>query len=97
MSKAITQVENYIENVSKYADSVRSYLKDDHKIDLKVLRPRGIILAGNTQKFDSQKEKDDFRLLSQGLKNIIVVTYDELLIRLQNYIKVLEGLKWPSR
>ncbi|MHB1330929.1 MAG: Shedu immune nuclease family protein, partial [Minisyncoccota bacterium] len=93
MSKAITQVENYIENVSKHADAVRSYLKDEHKIDLKVVKPRGIILAGNTQKFNIQKEKDDFRLLSQGLKNITIVTYDELLVRLQNYIKVLESFK----
>lgn len=93
MSKAISQVENYIENISKHADAVRSYLKDEHKIDLKVVKPRGIILAGNTQKFTTQKEKDDFRLLSQGLKNITIVTYDELLVRLQNYIKVLESFK----
>lgn len=93
MSKAISQVENYIEKLSKHADAVRSYLKDEHKIDLKVLRPRGIILAGNTQGFTLQKEKDDFRLLSQGIKNIAFVTYDELLMRLENYIKILESFK----
>ncbi len=93
MSKAITQVENYIENVSKHADAVRSFLKDEHNIDLKVLKPRGIILAGNTQIFQTQKEKDDFRLLSQGLKNISIVTYDELLVRLENYTKVLASFK----
>lgn len=58
------------------------------------LRPRGVILAGNTEQFgDDKKIADDFRLLSQGLKNINVVTYDELLIRLQNYIAVLTELK----
>ncbi len=93
MTKAITQVENYIENISKHSDQIRSYLKDEHNIDLKVLRPRGIILAGNTRGFSSQKEKDDFRLLSQGLKNITIVTYDELMIRLKNYIKVLESFR----
>lgn len=97
MSKALIQVENYIENVSKNADAIRSYLKDEHKIDLKVLRPRGIILAGNTRKLETQKEKDDFRLLSQGLKNITIVTYDELLVRLENYIKVLEGFKHDKK
>ena len=38
----------------------------------------------------TQKQKDDFRLLSQSIKNIMFVTYDELLSRLSNYIGVLE-------
>lgn len=90
LSKAIIQVENYLSNVSTHRDPIRSYLKDTHSIDLQVLKPRGIILAGDTGKFTTQKEKDDFRLLSHSLKNITVVTYDELLTRLKNYIKILE-------
>lgn len=90
VSKALIQTENYIENVSKHADSVRSYILDTHNINLKVVRPRGIILAGDARKFGEQKQKDDFRLLTQASKNIIFLTYDELLSRLENYIKVLE-------
>jgi Domain of unknown function (DUF4263) len=90
ISKAIIQVENYISNVTKHGDTVRSYILDNHKIDLKVVRPRGIILAGSASQFTEQKQKDDFRLLSQGLKNLAIVTYDELLTRLKNYIEVLE-------
>ncbi len=90
ISKAIIQVENYIENVSKNAESVRGYLKDKYKIDLKVVRPRGIILAGESQGFNDQKQKDDFRLLTLASRNIIFLTYDELVTRLENYIQVLE-------
>lgn len=90
ISKAVVQVENYISNVTKFGDAVRSYILESHKIDLKVVRPRGIILAGNASQFTDQKQKDDFRLLSQGLKNLTIVTYDELLTRLKNYIEVLE-------
>jgi hypothetical protein len=93
MAKAVIQAENYIANVSKHSDAVRNYLLDEHKISLQVLRPRGIILAGDARKFTTQKEKDDFRLLCHGLKNITVLTYDELLNRLTNYIKVLEDFK----
>ena len=57
---------------------------------LKVVRPRGIILAGESGIFLTQKQKDDFRLLTQASKNIIFVTYDELVTRLENYIEVLE-------
>jgi Domain of unknown function (DUF4263) len=90
ISKAIVQVENYIATVTAHGDAVRSYILDNHKMDLKVVRPRGIILAGNASQFTEQKQKDDFRLLSQGLKNLTIVTYDELLTRLKNYIEVLE-------
>ena len=91
ISKAIIQVENYLEQVQAHQDAIRSYLLDRKKLNLKVLRPRGIILVGNAQTLASQKEKDDFRLLSLSTKNIVFVTYDELLSRLRNYIKVLEA------
>lgn len=90
ISKAIVQVENYIEYVSKNAETVRGFIKDKFKIDLKIVRPRGIILAGESLLFTEQKQKDDFRLLTQASKNIIFVTYDELVTRLENYIGVLE-------
>jgi hypothetical protein len=90
IAKAVIQTENYIESISNNAASVRSYIFDKHKINMKVLRPRGIILAGDTRKFTDQKQNDDFRLLCLSTKNIVFVTYDELLSRLQNYIKILE-------
>jgi hypothetical protein len=91
LSKAIIQTENYIHNITKHQDSLRSFLKDRHGIEIRAVRPRGIILAGDSRKLDTPKEQDDFRLLSQGIKNITVITYDELLMRLQNYIAVLES------
>lgn len=90
LSKAIIQTENYIHNVTKHQDSLRTYLKDRHGIEIRAVRPRGIILAGDSREFNVAKQQDDFRLLSQGIKNITIVTYDELLTRLQNYITVLE-------
>src|SRR5208283_2634235 len=93
ISKAIIQVENYIENVSKHGPDISIQLRDKHKIDMQVLRPRGIIVAGNRSTLVDQKQKDDFRLLSQSLKNITVLTYDELLTRLRNYIEVLEEFR----
>jgi hypothetical protein len=93
ISKAIIQVENYIENVSLHGPEISIHLRDKHKIDMQVLRPRGIIVAGNRSTLADQKQKDDFRLLSHALKNITVLTYDELLTRLRNYIEVLEEFR----
>jgi hypothetical protein len=90
VSRAVIQVENYISYITTKAADVRNFIMDEYKIDLKVVRPRGIILVGDARALDSNKEKNDLRLLSQGLKSISIVTYDELLTRLRNYIKVLE-------
>jgi len=38
----------------------------------------------------SVKQRDVFRLLYHGLKNVMVITYDELPIRLENHINVLK-------
>lgn len=91
IAKAISQTENYLTEVDRVRDVLRSELKDKYKLELKVLRPRGIILAGNGSIIDNPKEKDDLRLLSLSLKNITIVTYDELLARLSNYIGALES------
>lgn len=91
LAKAVIQTENYIESALHHASDVRGFILDNYKINMKVIRPRGIILAGDTRRFTEQKQGDDFRLLCQSTKNIVFVTYDELLGRLQNYIKVLEA------
>lgn len=90
LAKAIIQTENYIEAINRVKDTVRSELKDKYNIDLRVLRPRGIVLAGDSKNLSTEKEKDDFRLQSQSLKNLTILTYDELLARLSNYIGALE-------
>lgn len=94
ISKAIAQVENYIHAVVEIGDKIRNRVKDKFGIELRVIKPRGIIFAGNSAEFGGDKLiQDDFRILTEGLKNISVVTYDELLIRLQNYIAALSAVK----
>jgi hypothetical protein len=95
ISRAIIQVENYLEHIANQAAEVRSFVKDNYALELKVVRPRGFILAGNSAEFSTQKQRDDFRLLSHGLKNVTVITYDELLVRLENHIRVLD--KYSSK
>ena len=95
ISRAIIQVENYLEHIANQAAEVRSFVNDKYALELKVVRPRGFILAGNSAECSAQKQRDDFRLLSHGLKNVTVITYDELLVRLENHIRVLE--KYSSK
>lgn len=89
ISKAIIQVENYIEYITNNSNTLRSYIKDNFNIDLKIIRPRGFVLAGIAN-FTKQKEKDDFRLLCQSLRNISIITYDEMENRLSNHISIIK-------
>lgn len=94
IAKAIAQVENYLQAVSDFGDDLRKKVKDGYGIELHVVKPRGIIVAGNSAQFkDNKPMQDDFGLLNQTLKNLSVVTYDELLTRLRNHITVLSGIK----
>lgn len=90
VSKALIQTENYLAFVEGQAAELRSYFLDQHRLDVKTVRPRGIVLAGDARDFTAQKQRDDFRLLCQGLKNVTILTYDELLVRLTNYVAVLQ-------
>lgn len=97
ISKAVIQTENYIDNITKQQDTLRSFLKDKHGLEIRAVRPRGIIVAGDSRTFKTPKEGVDFRLLSQGIKTLTILTYDELLTRLQNYIAVLEEFSKSSK
>jgi hypothetical protein len=53
-------------------------------VDIRVIRPRGYIVAGTSKQFETEKEMEDFRKLGSSLKNISFILYDELLERLKN-------------
>jgi len=91
MSKAISQTENYIYQLTRNSSTFR----EDYKVsniekDVKVIKPRGFIIAGNSDQLDNEKKQNDFRLLASSLKNIEIILYDELLTNLKNLIKRLE-------
>lgn len=93
IAKAIVKVENDLQAVSDAGDDLRKKVKDAYGIELHVIKPRGIIFAGNSAQFkDNKPMQDDFELLNQALTNVSVVTFDELLTRLRNHITVLSGI-----
>jgi len=84
VAQAISQIENYIDAVIRNASEyVRSVKRKKH-VDIKVIRPRGYVVAGNSKQFKTEKELEDYRKLGSSLKNINFILYDELLERLRN-------------
>lgn len=82
--KAISQIENYIEEIVRNADDYIRAVKRKKGVDVRVVRPRGYIIAGTSNQFKNKKESNDFRKLGSSLKNINFILYDELLENLKN-------------
>lgn len=98
VNKAISQVENYIDKITKNSDAIRTTLKDDEGFDFQIVRPRGIIVVGRSSDFSTtQKKANDFRLLSNGLKNVEILPFDELGQRLRNTRKSMADLSEAMR
>ncbi len=87
LAKAISQVENYIAYAERNADTLQSEIKRHKGIEVRVMKPRGIIIAGTrAQLKGSEIIEDNLRLLNNSLKNIEVILYDELLANLKNFL-----------
>jgi hypothetical protein len=82
--KAISQIENYIDEITRNADDYIRAVKRKKSVDIRVVRPRGYIVAGTSKQFKNKKESGDFRKLGCSLKNISFILYDELLENLKN-------------
>jgi hypothetical protein len=94
VSKAIAQVESYIESVTSRKADLILQIEKVTGLRLKIVKPRGIIIAGSTSEFSETPAKADFfRMLNEGLKNIEIVPYDEVARRLRNTIISIEKLE----
>jgi hypothetical protein len=89
ISPAISQCENYTDelvlNSKEYAEKIRKR----YKVPIKVIRPKGFIIAGTRKQLDTEKKQEDYRRLSRSLKNTEFILYDELLDNLKNIHKKL--------
>ena len=96
MSGAAQQVGKYIACIQRYAEEFET--KTPKKIakvipkemQLKVINPQGIIVMGDARGF-SPDQKKDFELIKRQYKHVAeIITYDDLLSRLDNMIIALK-------
>ena len=95
ISGAVQQIEKYVyclnssdkakENVSK---KLTEYLPEG--LEVKIVNPQGILLAGRSNEFNCEQQKD-FELIKRQYKHVAdIMTYDDLLFRLGNIINSLK-------
>jgi hypothetical protein len=90
LAKAISQTENYIAYAERNAASLREDIRKRKGIEIRVMKPRGFIIAGERKQLKNEIMEDNFRLLNNSMKNVEVILYDELLDNLKNFVKRLK-------
>jgi hypothetical protein len=90
ISKAISQVENYIDNATRLAPAIKENIKKHDGIEVKIVKPRGLIIAGTRNQLKDEKMEDDFKILSASMKNIEVVLFDDILNNLKSLFERIQ-------
>ncbi|MCX6743434.1 MAG: DUF4263 domain-containing protein, partial [Candidatus Parcubacteria bacterium] len=62
MAKAISQVENYIDNATRLAPAIKENIKKYNGTEVKIVKPRGIIIVGARSQLKGEKMEDDFKI-----------------------------------
>ena len=91
------QAEKYIFYLNNYGAEGERKLNEKYKdslpkdFKLKIRNPRTFILLGRSNNFDDQ-QKSDFEIIKRKYANMIdIISYDDLLNRLENIIAMLQS------
>jgi len=92
VAMVISQASDYLQKAKENGLSYSSTIKkitatEEHDgLDVNIINPRAIIVAGNSKMLNSEIKRDHFKNLRESLKDIEFVLYDELLDRLKNLL-----------
>ena len=95
ISGAIQQIEKYIfclNSSDKAKEDVSKKLTEflPAGVEVKIVNPQGVLLAGRSNEFTDEQKKD-FELIKRQYKHVAdIMTYDDLAQRLRNIIASLE-------
>ncbi|QQS36512.1 MAG: DUF4263 domain-containing protein [Ignavibacteriales bacterium] len=88
VSGAIIQVSNYKYSLSKDFYSLRS----EKLQDMETFNPQSLVIVGNIEReLIENDQKKSFELFRNELKNVQIISYDELFSKVKILIDLLEG------
>lgn len=103
LSGTIMQAEKYVFYLNKGGRELESSIKKKYNnliptdLKVKIASPKAIVLLGRDNEF-SESQQLDLEIIKRKYANIIdIVTYDDLLKRLQNVISVLRAARLSFR
>lgn len=96
LSGAIMQVEKYIFYLQKWGYQGEKYILQNRVVELancqriNLTNPKGMVIIGRSNQL-TEREKLDFEIIRRKYSNIMdIITYDDLVNRLENIIKKFE-------
>lgn len=95
LAGTVMQVEKYIFYLNKWGSKGEKVLTEKYReilpegIKINIINPSGVIIMGRENKI-LEEQKKDFEILKRKYKNIAdIITYDEIMNRLERLISVL--------
>ena len=95
LSEAVMQVEKYLFHLTKWGKTGERVIQEKRKtelppgFDIRITNPKAMLILGRDKDFD-EKQKFDFEIIKRKFANIIdIMTYDDLLHRLDNIIAMI--------
>lgn len=95
LSEAVMQVEKYLFHLSKWGQPGEHAIQEKHKselppgFELRITNPKAMVILGRNKDF-AGNQKFDFEIIKRKYANIIdIMTYDDLLRRLDNIISMI--------
>jgi len=96
LSEAVMQVEKYLFHLSKWGRAGERAIQEKRKaelpsdFDVRITNPKAMLILGRDKDFDA-KQKFDFEIIKRKYANIAdIMTYDDLLRRLDNIIAMIQ-------
>ena len=87
LSGSINQVLNYKDSLTKEYDSLVRH----SRCDFQVFEPKCVVIVGCISSLKDEEQLRSFELFRSNLKNVQIVTYDELFDKLEMLLHLLEG------
>lgn len=99
LSGTAMQVEKYIFHLNKWGQAGEMYLTEKYKdkfpsdFTIRITNPKGLLIIGKND-FESASQQSDFEVAKRHYSNLIdIITYDDLIKRLENCIQMLRVRK----
>lgn len=86
VSAAVAQVLRYRQTLTRSFDNVTSELSRQ----LTLGEPRCVVIAGDSSELTTQSMKENFELQRERIQGVTIITYDELFLRLNKLVTLLE-------
>ncbi len=99
LAGSIMQSEQYLFHLNKWGHRGEEAIQLKHQNDIppnvsiKIVNPKAMVILGRSENFN-EKQQFDFEIIKRKYANIIdILTYDDLLFRLDNIIQILRSKK----